>query len=38
MKKDIIKIFEAKNLILGTAQIIDNYGITNNTRKDLQKQ
>ena len=36
-EKDIIKIFEAKNLILGTAQIIDNYGITNNTRKDLAK-
>lgn len=37
MRKNIYKIFKEKNLILGTAQIINNYGITNNTRKNLKQ-
>lgn len=37
MKINIEKIFKEKQLILGTAQIINNYGITNNTKKDLEQ-
>ncbi len=37
MEKDIYKIFKDKPLILGTAQIINNYGITNNTKKNLKQ-
>ena len=37
MKKDIYKIFKDKHLILGTAQIMNNYGITNNTKKNLEQ-
>ena len=36
-KKIFTKFLKINNLILGTAQIMNNYGITNNTRKNLEQ-